>query len=136
MTDPDAGSRRLEGVNLELVERVKAQIRAEAEAFDMTEWEADWGTEADCGTTHCIGGLAIVLSGERVERAITHTEANAIRARQLLGLPNSLLFYVVCWPGWLQDRYCQARYIGKDLAAVTEAACAAIDDYIENGGWQ
>lgn len=67
--------------NIELLGRVIAQITEHPESWDQAQW---WDS---CGTSGCIAGWAVHLSGEAVD-----TDSIAARARELLGLDNDALF--------------------------------------------
>jgi hypothetical protein len=102
-------------VNVELAEKVIAQILMEPERLDMTEWigryDPEWGDvcradgtlarlQADCGTRACIAGWVLMLAmpyarihGDLIEiTGLTYsTESVAARA---LGLGLSVASYL------------------------------------------
>jgi hypothetical protein len=131
-------------MNIELLERVKERILAEPEHFHM----ANWAIEVDehnlgepwCRTTFCIGGWAAVLTG----KVKTRDEMFEMIAEQygngsdlfveILGTPNSALFFASRWPYKFQRRYNDLRG-GKDHIGLANLAGEVIDDYIETNGW-
>lgn len=96
-------------MNKELLERVARHIEANPEEFSMDEW--------DCGTTACIAGWALRLSGENW-RAVGSTEPEDLI--DITYEQGSALFYQSGWPHpFRSDYYCAATHVGQ---AITSAA--------------
>jgi hypothetical protein len=119
-----------EGLNVELLLKVKEAILANPTKFSMSSWCSHpfiFAFISSCDTVACIAGWTVALSGERL--GVTDTIAS--KARRLLNLsvdekeyPFSL-FYTHNWPADL-----------KVLAQEDEAKAAgiAIDRFIEGCG--
>ena len=106
-------------MNVELAEKVIAQILTEPERLDMTEWvgryDPEWGDvgradgtlarlQADCGTRACIAGWVLMLAkpyarlhGDLIEIMGLTYSTESVAAQALgLGLPvASYLFHQV-----------------------------------------
>lgn len=97
------------------------------------------GLTETCGTTACIAGWAVALSGERVQPGMSiQTEAERLlgwvrpeRTNGTTGFGHCPLFHVGRWPGDLLDRHCEAA---DRTAEQAEIACEAVDRWIESGG--
>jgi len=85
-------------LNVALLEKIRDHILAEPNGFYMQDWE--------CGTTCCIGGWAVKLSGQEWNRRTTEPE-------NLLGLSNwkqeLSLFYTTNWPKKYEKAYDNAK---------------------------
>jgi hypothetical protein len=107
-------------MNVELLRKIAAVIQEKPAEFDM----ADFTKYATCGTAHCIGGWAHVLTGGAEETA------NSIRGRLALKLSETeacRLFYCDQWPIQFQH--------GETGWEVPPALAAArIEHFIETGG--
>lgn len=113
-------------MNVELLRKIAAVIQEKPDEFDMKDFNASLH---DCGTTHCIGGWAAVLSG------VTNTDA----ARKNLGLDKDQwdrLCYVDadneyggCWP---------TKFWGEDdpWKPTPQQAAARIEHFIATEGRQ
>lgn len=77
-------------MNVELLRKIAAVIQEKPAEFDIS----DYHTEHECGTAHCIGGWAEVLSGRPQTMVFT-------QPRDLLELTNKeafRLFHAQLWP--------------------------------------
>jgi hypothetical protein len=97
-------------LNRELLGRVRDFVAAEPERFDIGTWfhtAAVWNggefarasalfVQADCGTTACIAGTAVVLGG-LLDSVVGESDI-AVVAQEALGLGAGYLFYRSSWP--------------------------------------
>lgn len=124
-------------MNVELLEKIAETIASRPNHFDISSWHNSYGV---CGTTHCIGGWAQVLSGIR---ASTDHEEMA----KLLGLKHAYdamyedslnddceaarLFVVDYWAEPFLSRY---RDAVDDPSERAKVACDYIHHFIETEG--
>lgn len=90
-------------MNIRLLRRIQEKILAEPENFNMRTWT--------CGTAHCIGGWACVLSGKVEE------DTSVIEMEDLLGMDDDSLFFTDTWDYPYGQDYEQARTL-KDRAQI------------------
>jgi hypothetical protein len=142
-------------LNIPLLRQIQAFIKEEPRRFDMSDWLSRWRkeeTEEDhrlppCGTTGCIGGAAVLLSGVK---CLTHEIP--VYAGRLLGLTSKddlvnennwdenedlrRLFLADTWPEPFNSQHHAARVTQPPMAGIVrraEIACARIDHLIEHG---
>lgn len=140
-------------MNIERLQAVKAAILKEPRNALMEEFHArpantiggfripgstgsyNSAHDASCGTAHCIAGWAVAIFGDSMyEQGIAFVDDYAC---ELLEIEHGTLgcwpglFYLDEWPDDLYDRYMESR-TDQERA---EAMAAAIDSYIETGGW-
>ena len=121
-------------LNLELFEKIKTQILANPENLDMTFYVHD----TPCGTTYCIAGWAVHLSGykinEKEETCETPKGDDTIEsaAMELLGIPGEYteLFFHWRLPIDLKNEY----YSTLDYPDRAKIVVRAIDRFIEGNG--
>lgn len=124
-------------MNVELLQRVKAQILAEPNRFDMSSWMLDendndiYTTQLfqECGSTACIAGWLVLLGSDRVVRG----EEMADVAAELLGVDVRVaetLFYHYEWEEKLKERYEFALNVTESKTDRAKIAAEAIDDFI------
>jgi hypothetical protein len=90
-------------MNTTLLRKISDTICKNASKFDM----GMWGNE--CGTTMCIAGWAIKLSGDDPRKYDSHLEN---RAKDLLGLTEKQvddLFYAAYWPQKFSFKFSTAK---------------------------
>jgi hypothetical protein len=75
-------------VNIPLLEKIAEIIIAEPENFDMGHFH--------CGTSHCIGGWAEILTGTPNYESPSYHVGQA--ALELTDAQAYALFYSSCWP--------------------------------------
>lgn len=119
-------------MNVPLLLDIKAHILAEPDAFRMDVWS--------CGTAHCIGGWACMLSGVPMKERYSGSghwqaigEPTSSVAERLLGLDDDSsinLFEVGCWPDEFSERY-QAT---DDRVEHVKIAAERIDHFIATNG--
>ncbi len=112
--------RTISTLNVDLLLQIADRIAKRPEAFDMGHW--------DCGTTACIAGWALRLSGKQWGLAQDGHMYSAADAAQCLGLDESIadrLFLRTHWP----DDFNNARY-KADKAGTT---IARIHHFIRTG---
>ena len=125
-------------MNRELVEEVKAYLRAEPRRFDMSDWVADYNGEPEeappCGTTCCIAGAVLMVKGLiKNEYDWRSTDAPAKTAADLLGINDSdNLFYSSNWPSLFREQFIRALK-ARDKKQQVEIACARLDYMLETG---
>lgn len=124
-------------MNKELLLKIKEQILKEPTRFYMGDWNYN------CGTAHCIGGWASVLSGRTPLSAIESFRGGTSEqqiAAELLRLDYttaSALFHVSSWPPTFKNAY----YVIEDKddrtnrnQALAEVAAQRIDHFIATEG--
>ena len=120
-------------MKIRLLKKVRQAILNEPKQFGMNSW---FGSGV-CGTTACIGGWAIILSG-KFESPFAAVKASGYRTlhspetAECLGLSTqqaSRLFYVSSWP----ERY---QYGNQSSSAKSRArnAAARINLFIRTKG--
>lgn len=126
-------------MNIELLKKVKQAILDNPEHFDMStffdgcegsNYEDDPKLLGKCGTTACIAGWAIHLSG----CPITDLDFEHDLGKDLLGLTEDQaqsLFYEDGWPGAIYNEYYEALE-EEDHLGMAKAAAKMIDRLIEN----
>lgn len=121
---------------LELLERVKAHIRAHPEQFDMLTFGR---VDDPCGTTACIAGWSVILSGQTNLEKVPLINAEALR---VLGLNDRYdtthrkecpLFYDSDWPEDLRKAFLEAEIL-MDYPLCASIAGEAIDRFIAGNG--
>jgi hypothetical protein len=132
-------------MNIDLLQQIKSRILAEPDAFRMDYWS--------CGTAHCIGGWACVLSGYEMQDTdsgirgarLTNGFGTMTTAGDLLGLsfedtdgwetPSEAerLFFTENWPQDFEDRYDAAEAV-EDRAELAKIAAERIDHFIATNG--
>ena len=106
-------------MNVELLLKIKEQILKEPENFVMSVYH--------CGTAHCIGGWAQVMTGPRVDSMVTTDALNALDISLAQG---DKLFYVAGWPTKFRLAYVNdVTREGRVKAAVDR-----IDHFIATNG--
>lgn len=132
-----------DGINVELLERVKAHILEEPTRFDMGDFviqgeylenfAANFGRPIPpCGTIACIAGWAVLLSEGQTSGAGSDVQAEA---EALLGLSveqRERLFYTSNWPKKFNEAYRDAEDVRLPAAAL--AAARRIDHFIKTNG--
>ena len=129
-------------MNRELVEEVKAYLRAEPRRFDMSDWVADYNGEPEeappCGTTCCIAGAVLMVKGLiKNEYDWEHSaDVTAETAADLLGINHDhlglYLFYYTNWSSPFREQFRQALK-ARDKKQQVEIACARLDYMLETG---
>jgi hypothetical protein len=125
-------------LNKDLLLKVKDAILAEPLEFDMAGWALNnmrrrFEDHHWCGTTHCIGGYALTLSG--IPSNLPGMSGNTIfqRACEALDIDSNKgadLFYTDDWPhNFRRDYY--SGYKQDDFAKMADAAARRIDQFIE-----
>lgn len=133
--------------NKELLLRVRDEILAHPEHFDMAWWayhpkvdgietfeELDGEIASDlqahaCGTSACIAGWTVLLSETGLESNEDYLEVAAIEALGIDSRSANILFFSRQWPDSLQALYRDALATG-DAKEVARAAAARIDAFI------
>lgn len=118
-------------MNVELLEKIKAEILKRPAQFYMGSWSSGNLKDLDhsCGTTACIAGWACFLGNDFSLEFIPH------RARRLLELDSDQggrLFHVSYWPDGFAQAYNEAQWGDDDEAA--RIAAARIDHFIATNG--
>lgn len=103
-------------MNIELLRKIQAAIKAEPGRFDMHNFD---GGYKDCGTIHCIGGWACALSGVY--------PSTSPKARGLLDLTGDQ-----AWRLFFPDEPAMEEFGSYDMTA--DQAVARIDLFIESNG--
>jgi hypothetical protein len=127
-------------LNVELLERVKAHIRAYPETFDM----GAFARHMTCGTVACIAGWASFLNNPMNKRSpwSMNIEGVALKVLGLDGLYDTQddedgqvcpLFYNHQWPYDIQIRYDTAREMGV-RSLMADIAGEAIDRFVAGNG--
>lgn len=120
-------------MNIKLLNKVKKAILKEPRAFHMSSWHETWeeGDREDgwCGTSHCIGGWAQVLSGKK--KGHVHSSESFAYYQELLQLPDLNLLIHDLWPRPLHKRY-ENAVSEEDWDAAANVAAEAIDSYIQH----
>lgn len=113
-------------MNVELLEKIAEVIVEKCGQFDMDTWHGE-----GCGTAHCIGGWAEVLTGSEPGYSL-------IAKAQLLGIGYGLndsqagrLFYLDCWPEGFRNAY---RDEERDPLAKAKIAADRIRHFIATDG--
>jgi hypothetical protein len=120
-------------MNVELLQKVKQAILAEADRFDMHSWaeteqrdlSCSIASKPSCGTTCCIGGWAAAIHNQLHDDSLHYMKGNLA-----LGISAaSQLFYVEEWPLVFSRAY------EKETSPRERARIAAerIDFFIEKG---
>jgi hypothetical protein len=107
-------------MNIELLRKIAAVIQEKPAEFDM----ADFTKYTTCGTAHCIGGWAHVLTGGDEEKACSRGGRLAL---ELSETEAYRLFYCDQWP----PRF-QSGETGWEVSP--ELAAARIEHFIATGG--
>jgi hypothetical protein len=113
-------------LNRELFEKVKAKILAVPDQFDMGDWES----AKDCGTTRCIAGWALYLSGNGYELHQENTYEIQMAAAKVLEINEEqagALFFRMKWPKEFRDASVKTTSEKKGA----EIACRRIDHFME-----
>lgn len=129
-------------LNVKLLRKIQRHITEEPRRFVMSNWMrrgspgaiiTDFASQQpipDCGTAACIGGWALLLSGEDYNSAIINTEGKATKILGIEGLEApGRLFGVSQW-GKFKKRFEKARR--PETRA--KIACERIDHYIATKG--
>lgn len=107
--------------------------------FDMMDFHCGTNSQVErdralllehgyCKTLHCIGGyMHLRLPNPNFQRSVEQ------ELEEYFGVSFSDLFYPWDWESGLNALYEQAKFMG-DRKAMAEAACHAIDHFIENRG--
>ncbi len=109
-------------MNVALLTRVRDKILESPEGFDM----GNWSQRTECGTTHCIGGLVMLLSGLPPLTNVFRTAAD------LLGIDNEearSLFFAEIWPTCFIS-----GYSGGEPVVPAHLAAARINFFIATNG--
>lgn len=127
-------------LNVKLLRKIQKHILAEPKRFIMGWWNEKsspgeplndfemCSTIPKCGTAACIGGWALILSGENPDLMRSVSKA----AGALLGIENDAanrLFDSYAWP----NRFRRFREL-KSPAARVKVAVARIDHFIKTNG--
>ena len=112
-------------MNSDLLRQVRDSIASEPLAFDMGDW-AELADDSPCGTTMCIAGHALAISGIQVIDPLNGHMPHDVggTAKRLLGLQSSSLFHADDWPIPWRGRYRAAGDLEDPIE--TRSARAAI----------
>jgi hypothetical protein len=120
-------------LNVKLLRRIQKHILEEPKRFWMGWWETSSIPDvnpAPCGTTACIAGWALALSGERI------ADYNpGVRAARILGLSAdgyNKLFFSYAWPEPFLSRYERAED-NRNAKAMAKAGADRIEHFIKTG---
>ena len=119
-------------LNIPLLRAIQAKIKEEPGMFTMSAWHMSayrgcLGEVYHCGTAHCIGGWAQVLSGATVSNI--GVERAAMEALGLTREQANRLFYNVDWPEPFHLEYEMA----KGHAERADVAIRRIEHLINTG---
>jgi hypothetical protein len=121
-------------LNIELLQKVKEQIKGQSVLFNMGMWSEpiqftdDFGDER-CGTCMCIGGWAASIAGAQAD-----VKKSSEYYGLVLGIENHThgnLFFINEWPEPYRSRYIEA-HINDNFTARANVGCEYIDWFIEN----
>ncbi len=106
-------------LNVNLLLKVADTIAKHPQAFDMGDW--------DCGTTACIAGWALRLSGKRygLSKDGMFSSADAASALGLKQGDALKLFFRINWPA----TFCNERYLADKISVTI----ARIHHFIRTG---
>lgn len=134
-------------MNIEMLHEIQERISAEARSYCQDFWRVDKESDTNdgyCGTVGCLAGHATMIAGlthGEVTKggSLDSSEAYMTVGRELLDLTKDQAYRLFSgggayWPTRFKKAYVKARE-AEDRQGMACAAVAAIEDFIETGGW-